>query len=72
MTFTMDMYHSASYSQQYGDKDYPVSVDVDQVLHVEYKVESNSGLLDVFAEKCWTTPQPHPLTSPHYIFIEKG
>ena len=72
MTFAMDLYHSASYSHQYTDKDYPVGVDVDQLLHVGYKVESNNGMLDVFAERCWATPQPHPFTSPHYTFIERG
>ena len=56
MTFTMDLYQSSSYLQPYGPNDYPISIDVNDELHVGYKVLSNKASLLVFAENCWATP----------------
>lgn len=72
MTFTMDLYQSSSYLQPYGPNDYPISIDVNDELHVGYKVLSNKASLLVFAENCWATPQPNPYSSPFYTFLQDG
>ena len=72
MTFTMDLYQSASYFQSYGPKDYPISVNLNDDLYVGYSVVSNEASLEVFAESCWATPKPNPYSMPKYIFIQDG
>lgn len=72
MSFSMNLYRSSSYLQSYSANDYPVSVDINDELHVGYRVLSNKASLEVFAESCWATAQPSPYSTPYYMFLKDG
>lgn len=68
----MDMYKDKSYKSKYQSKDYPLNVELNDPLYVQYQVVSEKGNLNVFAEECHATPSKDEKDTPSYKFIQNG
>ncbi|KAK3699747.1 hypothetical protein QZH41_015593, partial [Actinostola sp. cb2023] len=71
-TFLMDLFTDKDYTTRYKSKDYPISVQINDPVYVQYQVLSEKGDLNVFAEKCLATTTTRPTSSPSYVFLDEG
>ena len=71
-TFRMDLFKSSAYRYPYAADDYPISVQLNQLLYIQYSVESLKSSLIVFADTCRATPSRDPYSSPQYVFLKNG
>jgi len=71
-TFLMDLFTDKDYTTSYKSKDYPISVQINDPVYVQYQVLSEKGDLNVFAEKCLATTTTRPTSSPSYVFLDEG
>ncbi|EDO44277.1 predicted protein [Nematostella vectensis] len=71
-TFKMALYRNQSYSSLYVSREYPISIELNEPLYVEYSVTSSTANLVVFAETCRATTTGNPNTLPQYDFVKEG
>ena len=71
LTFRLDFYRTAFYLTPYNDNDYPLTVPLNEYIHVKYSVESSAGLV-VMAENCRATKDGSYYSSPQYSIIQNG
>lgn len=71
-TFTMDLFDAKDYATAYSQKDYPIDVELNDPIYVQFKVLSNKGGLHIFAEKCLATTTTSEKTLPSYVFLDEG
>ncbi|KAK3699746.1 hypothetical protein QZH41_015591, partial [Actinostola sp. cb2023] len=71
-TFLMDLFTDKDYTTSYKSKDYPISVQINDPVYVQYQVLSEKGDLYVFAEQCLATTTTRSTSSPSYVFLDEG
>ncbi|KAJ7383305.1 hypothetical protein OS493_029271 [Desmophyllum pertusum] len=69
-TFSMEFYKSSSYATPYALQDYPLEVQLDDYLYVQYSVESSADLV-IMAENCKAT-KGNSHSWPQYNIIQNG
>lgn len=68
----MDLYRTKDYTNKYGPIDYPISVELNDPIYVQYEVVSDKADLHVFAERCLATTTRSETSTPSYVFIDDG
>ena len=66
----MDMYPTDQYEAPYSE--YPVRKDLNEIMYLEVKVESNDSNLVLFLDKAWATASPDVNDAKYYVIIEHG
>ena len=67
----MNFYKSASFATPYTEKDYPISVPLNEYVYVKYSVESSADLV-IMAENCKATKYGNFYSWPQYNIIQNG
>ncbi|XP_078594584.1 uncharacterized protein LOC144872394 isoform X2 [Branchiostoma floridae x Branchiostoma japonicum] len=71
-TFSMNLYPSDSFSQPYGQADFPVEVSVSDDVYFGISVEAAGSGLVLFVDNCRATPSASPGGSTEYYIIQNG
>jgi hypothetical protein len=66
----MDLYQTDKYEEKF--ESYPIEVDLNKLLNVQFSVKSNDSKLAIFGEKCWATPSDDPNDSNKHNIIANG
>ncbi|XP_078594592.1 uncharacterized protein LOC144872397 isoform X2 [Branchiostoma floridae x Branchiostoma japonicum] len=69
-TFSMNLYRSDSFSQPYGQADFPVEVSVNDDVYFGISVEAAGSGLVLFVDNCRATPSASPGGSTEYYIIQ--
>ena len=70
-SFRLQLYQSALYVTPHPPEDYPIAVELRDMLHFEAGVTAEPGL-ELFVETCVATSTTNPYSSPQYRFLEDG
>ena len=68
-TFKMDFYKTAAFGTPHSQ--YPIKVDLNKYVYVQYSVESSAHLV-IMAENCKATKNESPYSWPQYSIIQNG
>lgn len=71
-TFLMDLFTANDFQTPYTEKDYPLSIQINDPVFVQFQVKASKADLHIFAEKCLATTTTSETSKPSYVFLESG
>ena len=69
----MKIFRTDRFVNEYRQRDFPVELELRDIVYVEVSVDTDDGRLEILPEDCFGTPDPNPNSQGYkYTFIKNG